>query len=155
MHSPSLFYQSLPLQIYNDQQLLELLEESDDVTPPVTTFITPTAASISTPVSTSTSASTTTKTKKRASTSTPSTSGKRSSKPVSDDTNSIVQEAFQQLKALSSSNDNDGNSDFGNVVANDLRQMSNENKIYAQKLINDILFRGKLGKLPSSTMIVE
>ena len=87
---------------------------------------------------------------------TPTKRFKKTPKRVCEDTDDVLQEAIHQLRALSSSQDMcDANSDFGNVVANDMRQMSNENKIYAQKIITEILFWGKLGKLSSSTMIVE
>ncbi|XP_066951681.1 uncharacterized protein [Macrobrachium rosenbergii] len=73
---------------------------------------------------------------------------------VINESHEVLQEALHQLRTLSRSED-DNESDFGNVVANDLRQMSNENKIYAQKLISDVLFLGKLGRLSPSSMIVE
>ncbi|XP_064081990.1 uncharacterized protein LOC135198365 [Macrobrachium nipponense] len=66
----------------------------------------------------------------------------------------VLQEALHQLRTLSRPED-DNESDFGNVVANDLRQMSNRSKICAQKLISDVLFLGKLGRLSPSSMVVE
>ncbi|KAK3853153.1 hypothetical protein Pcinc_040289 [Petrolisthes cinctipes] len=64
--------------------------------------------------------------------------------------------ALHQLSALSSKLDSsDECSAFGNVVANDLRLMSGENRLYAQKLIYDVLFLGKIGKLSSATKVKE
>lgn len=80
----------------------------------------------------------------------------RGTKRVCEDADTALQEAVQQLRALSSAEEiTDVYSDFGNVVAHDLRQMSEESRIYAQRYINEILFLGKLGKLSASTMIVE
>lgn len=73
-----------------------------------------------------------------------------------EDADTVFQEAVRQLRALSSAEEiTDVYSDYGNIVAHDLRQMSEESRIYAQKFINEILFLGKLGKLSASTMIVE
>ncbi len=44
---------------------------------------------------------------------------------------------------------------FGTVVANNLKEMNSENQIHAQKLIQDVIFLGRLGRLSSSTKIVE
>lgn len=44
---------------------------------------------------------------------------------------------------------------FSVVIANDLRHMSVENRVYAQKLINDILFLGKVGKISATTKILD
>lgn len=87
---------------------------------------------------------------------TPKNIGTRGIKRVCEDADTALQEAVQQLRALSSAEQiNDVYSDFGNVVAHDLRQMSEESRIYAHRYINEILFLGKLGKLSASTMIVE
>ena len=67
----------------------------------------------------------------------------------------MLQEALHQLKRLSQSEeDNDNDGAFGGGVTNDLRKMNEENKIIAQKLISEMLFLGKLGKLSFSSMIV-
>lgn len=80
----------------------------------------------------------------------------RGTKRECEDSDAVLQEAVQQLRAMSSSEEiTDVYSDFGNVVAHDLRQMSQESRIYAQRFINEILFWGKLGRLSPSTMIVE
>lgn len=68
----------------------------------------------------------------------------------------MLQEAVQQLRAMSSAEETtDVYSDFGNVVAHDLRQMSEESRIYAQRFISEVLFLGKVGRLSASTMVVE
>ncbi|KAK3882125.1 hypothetical protein Pcinc_013480 [Petrolisthes cinctipes] len=86
---------------------------------------------------------------------TQSASSKRGAKKrVCDETDNVLQEALHQLRELSSSTEvSNTNMAFATVVANDLSQMSDDNKIYAQKLISDILFMGKLGMLSSSTKI--
>lgn len=56
---------------------------------------------------------------------------------VSDDSDKVIEQALQQLNALPSTHDCED--DFGNVVANGLRQMHGDNKIYAEKLIYDVL----------------
>ena len=68
----------------------------------------------------------------------------------------MLQEAVQQLRAMSAAEEiTDVYSDFGNVVTHDLRQMSEESKIYAQRFLDEILFWGKVGKLSASTMVLE
>lgn len=68
----------------------------------------------------------------------------------------MLQEALYQLKELSGSEKEDSSDEsaFGGVVANDLRKMNEENKIHAQKLISEVLFLGKLGKLSFSSKVV-
>ena len=68
-----------------------------------------------------------------------------------DESDQVIHEALHQLRDLSSSKD-DAAIDFAAVVANDLHLMSPNN---AEKLISDILFLGKLGKLSSNTKIIE
>lgn len=65
----------------------------------------------------------------------------------------LLQEAYNELRSLSQAENTF--SAFGTVVSNNLTEMNSENQIYAQKLINDIIFLGRLGRLSSSTMIVE
>ncbi|XP_066989136.1 uncharacterized protein [Macrobrachium rosenbergii] len=75
-----------------------------------------------------------------------------------DDRQEALQEALRQLTYLiarSEEADNDDESDFGRVVTNDLRKMNEENKVHAQKLISEVLYIGKLGKLSSSAVIIE
>ncbi|KAK3883288.1 hypothetical protein Pcinc_002881 [Petrolisthes cinctipes] len=75
---------------------------------------------------------------------------------ITDERREVLQEALHQLQRLSQSEeDNDNDGAFGGVVTNDLRQMNEQNKIIAQKLISEVLFLGKLGKLSFSSMIVE
>lgn len=63
---------------------------------------------------------------------------------------------LKKLRVLSSAEENnDVYSDFGNIVAHDFRQMSEESRMYAQRYINEILLLGKFGKLSASTMIGE
>lgn len=71
---------------------------------------------------------------------------------VSDDTDKVIEQALQQLNALPSTHACED--DFGNV-ANGLRQMHGDNKIYAKKLIHVVICMGKLGKLTSSTKLTE
>lgn len=71
-----------------------------------------------------------------------------------DDTDSVLDEALKQLRNMSPER-GDENSDFGRVVDNDLGHMSKESRLYAQKLISDILYRGKAGKLTLSTAIMD
>lgn len=71
-----------------------------------------------------------------------------------DESDQVIHEALHQLRDLSSSRE-DAATDFAAVVANDLHLMSPNSKIYAEKLISDILFLGKLGKLSSDTKIIE
>lgn len=67
----------------------------------------------------------------------------------------MLQEALHQLKELSrSEKDSDEESAFGDVVTNDLRKMNEENRIHAQKLISEVLYLGKLGKLTFSSKVV-
>ncbi|XP_064120389.1 uncharacterized protein LOC135225046 [Macrobrachium nipponense] len=84
-------------------------------------------------------------------------SNKRGRKRVCNETDNVLQEALRQLRELSppSTEDRNMEADFANVVANDLSQMSNESKMYAQKLISDVLFLGKIGKLSLSTKIID
>ncbi|XP_064078391.1 uncharacterized protein LOC135195826 isoform X1 [Macrobrachium nipponense] len=74
-----------------------------------------------------------------------------------DEQHEVLQEALHQLRNFSrpEESENDDESDFGRVVTNDLRKMNEENKVHAQKLISEVLYIGKLGKLSSSMMIVE
>ncbi|KAK4287149.1 hypothetical protein Pmani_039775 [Petrolisthes manimaculis] len=82
------------------------------------------------------------------------TPGKGMCKDV--DVNDAMLAALNQLSVLSSKLDcSDECSAFGNVVANDLRLMTGENRLYAQKLIYDVLFLGKIGKLSSATKVKE
>lgn len=69
------------------------------------------------------------------------------------DETQLMQEAYNELKSLSQTEN--AFSAFGTVVANNLSEMNCENQIYAQKLINDVIFLGRLGRLSSSTKIVE
>ncbi|KAG7177287.1 hypothetical protein Hamer_G000579 [Homarus americanus] len=135
-------------EIFNNALLLGL-----DDNPPatVTGSATPTVSRMATPTVSRSAAESNT----REPSPTPSTS-KRSTKRVSDDAENILKEALHHLQSLSSSENiiNDADSDFGQVVANDLRQMSGENNIHAQKLIYEILYLGKLGRLSSSTTIM-
>lgn len=86
---------------------------------------------------------------------TPSTSHRRTPKRVQE-TDNVLHEVIVTMRALSSTQEiSDACSDFGNVVADSMRQMSEEQQIFAQKHITDILFLGRLGKLSSSTKIVE
>ncbi|XP_066970770.1 uncharacterized protein [Macrobrachium rosenbergii] len=83
-------------------------------------------------------------------------SKKRGKKRVCDETDNALRRALRQVRELSSSDEErNTETDFANVVENDLSQMSDENKTYAQKLISDILFLGKMGKLSSSYKIIE
>ncbi|KAK3800659.1 hypothetical protein RRG08_003066 [Elysia crispata] len=50
-------------------------------------------------------------------------------------------------KTLQSANAEDGHDIFGQNVANKLRQMTNEQQIFAEKIISDVLFEGRLGNL--------
>lgn len=86
---------------------------------------------------------------------TQSTRGRKRSLPT-DERHAVLQEALHQLKQLSRSEkeDSDEETAFGDVVANDLRKMNEENRIHAQKLISEVLYLGKLGKLTFSTMVV-
>lgn len=87
--------------------------------------------------------------------STPCTS-KRSAKRTHDDADDVIREALQQMRELSSTQDTaDEFTDFAKVVANDLRLLTGETKILAQKLIYDAIFLGKLGKLSTSSMVKE
>ncbi|KAG7165314.1 putative Alcohol dehydrogenase transcription factor Myb/SANT-like-containing protein 7 [Homarus americanus] len=135
-------------EIFNDPLLLGL-----DDNPPatVTGSATPTVPRMATPTLSRSAAELNT----REPSPTPSTS-KQPTKRVSDDADNVLKEAIHHLQSLSSSENiiNDADSDFGQVVANDLRQMSGENKIHAQKLIYEILYLGKLGRLSSSTTIM-
>lgn len=138
----------LLFQIYNDPLLRDI---STDTTrsgnPSCSRQDTPTTSQLTTTEHTSTRKRTPT-TKKNI--------GTRGTKRVCEDADTALQEAVQQLRALSSAEEiTDVYSDFGNVVAHDLRQMSEESRIYAQRYINEILFLGKLGKLSASTMIVS
>ncbi|KAK3883664.1 hypothetical protein Pcinc_012043 [Petrolisthes cinctipes] len=72
---------------------------------------------------------------------------------VPDDTDKVIEQSLGQLNALSSTHDSDD--DFGTVVAHGLRHMHGDTKIYAEKLINDVLFMGKLGKITASTKLTE
>lgn len=76
---------------------------------------------------------------------------------LSDESYEVLQEAILRLKQQSRSEKEGSDDDpaFGCVVANDLRKMNEENKIHAQKLISDVLFLGKLGKLSFSSKVVE
>lgn len=65
----------------------------------------------------------------------------------------LLQEAYNELKSCSQ-NEN-AFSAVGSVVSNNLKEMNSENQIYAQKLINDIIFLGRLGRLTSSSSVVE
>ncbi|KAK3794427.1 hypothetical protein RRG08_047058 [Elysia crispata] len=47
-------------------------------------------------------------------------------------------------KTLQSANAEDGHDIFGQNVANKLRQMTNEQQIFAEKIISDVLFEGRL-----------
>ena len=88
-------------------------------------------------------------------TSTPCTS-KRSAKRTYDDADYVIREALQQMRELSSTQDTaDEFTDFAKVIANDLRQLTGETKILAQKLIYDVIFLAKLGKLSTSSMVRE
>lgn len=81
---------------------------------------------------------------------------KKGTKRECEDADTVFQEAVRQLRAMSSAEEiTDVYSDYGNIVAHDLRQMSEESRIYAQRFINEILFLDKLGKLSASSMIVE
>ena len=67
----------------------------------------------------------------------------------------MLQEALHQLKQVSQSEkDSDEGAAFADVVANDLRKMNEENRIHAQKLISEVLYLGKLGKLTFSSKVV-
>ncbi|XP_064121204.1 uncharacterized protein LOC135225741 [Macrobrachium nipponense] len=70
---------------------------------------------------------------------------------ASDKRHEVLQEALHQLRNLSQSEegDNDDQSDFGSVVTSDLLKMNEENKVLAEKLISQVLYIGKLGKLSS------
>ena len=60
------------------------------------------------------------------------------------------------MRELSSTQDTaDECTDFAKVISNDLRQVTGETRILAQKLIYDVLFLAKVGKLSSSTMVKE
>ncbi|XP_076037095.1 uncharacterized protein LOC143022656 [Oratosquilla oratoria] len=73
-------------------------------------------------------------------------------KTIIDETQ-LMQKAYDELKTLSQTEN--VFSAFGTVVANNLKEMNSENQIYAQKLVQDIIFLGRLGRLSSSTKIVE
>lgn len=79
---------------------------------------------------------------------------KRPAKKGSDVADDVLREALHQLQSVSSTDVNDAEGDFGQVVSNELRQINGENKIHAQKLIYEILYLGKLGKLTSATHIM-
>lgn len=64
-----------------------------------------------------------------------------------------MQKAYDELRSLSQTEN--VFSAFGTVVENNLKEMNTENQIYAQKLVQDIIFLGRLGRLSSSTKIVE
>lgn len=75
---------------------------------------------------------------------------------LGDDSDNVMRAALYQLRAMSSLQDkSDECTAFGHVVANDLRQMTRENRLYAQKVIYDVLFLGKLGKLSSLTKVTQ
>ena len=73
-----------------------------------------------------------------------------------DESHAVLQEVLHQLKELSRSEEevSDEESAFGDVIAIDLRKMNEENRINAQKLISEVLYLGKLGKLTFSTRVV-
>ncbi|XP_045115994.1 uncharacterized protein LOC123507302 [Portunus trituberculatus] len=75
---------------------------------------------------------------------------------LTDERHEVLQEALHQLKELSRSEKEDSNEEsaFGDVVTNDLRKMNEENRIHAQKLISEVLYLGKLGKLTFSSKVV-
>ena len=60
----------------------------------------------------------------------------------------ILAMACQTLK---SSKDQDRHDTFGKNVANRLRQMTTEQQIFAEKIISDVLFEGRLGNLNRMT----
>lgn len=126
-------------QIFNDPDLLELHDDNGHDSDPT---VTPTTSPRKTANPRATS--------KRDETD----SSHRTRRRRRDDTDSVLDEALKQLRSMSPER-GDENSDFGRVVANDLGRMSDECKLYAQKLISDILFRGKVGKLTMSTMIMD
>lgn len=69
------------------------------------------------------------------------------------DETKLLEEAYNELRSLSQTEN--AFSAFGNVVADNLKETNCENQIYTQKLIQDIIFLGRLGRLSSSTKIVE
>ncbi|XP_063868894.1 uncharacterized protein LOC135104973 [Scylla paramamosain] len=74
---------------------------------------------------------------------------------LTDERHEVLEEALHQLKELSrSEKDSDEESAFGDVVTNDLRKMNVENRIHAQKLISEVLYLGKLGKLTFTSKVV-
>lgn len=134
-------------QIYNDPLL-------NDISADTATFGNPSTSRQDTPATSLLTTIEHTSTRKR--TRTPNKNMNKRVKRVCEDTDTFLQEAVQQLRALSSAEEiTDVYSDFGNVVAHDLRQMSEDSRVYAQRYITEILFLGKLGKLSASTMIVE
>lgn len=132
------------LYIFNDPLLM-----GDDATSPAPRgpVISPPAGFTACPMATNSSKCDTSPT--------PSTT-KRSAKRIRDDTDDVIREALHQLRELSSTQDTaqDCNA-FANVVGNDLRQLTGETKILAEKLIYDVIFLAKLDRLSSSSVVKE
>ncbi|XP_068215340.1 uncharacterized protein [Palaemon carinicauda] len=79
--------------------------------------------------------------------------GRQAKRPKIFHETQLLQEAYNELESLSQSEN--GFTAFGTVVANNLNEMNCENQIYAKKLVLDVIFLGRLGRLSSSTKIVE
>ena len=131
------------LQIFNHPVLMEVGETSHAATGPV---MTPSAMSAVCPTDNST----------RSDTCTTVSTTNRSDKRMREDADDVIREALRQLKGLASTQDTaDDCTSFATVVANDLRQLTGETKIYAEKLIYDVLFLAKLGRLSSTSVVKE
>ena len=141
-------------QIYNDPVLQGIEATADATSEPVASTsvnsIAPPTDTLARTDSGSSSGSLSTHTREPRPTS--STPRKCRRKMPCDDSDEVIHEALNQLKELSSKEE-DGNASFGSVVANDPSLMSPNSRIYAKKLISDILFLGKLGNLSSATTV--
>ncbi|XP_064088006.1 uncharacterized protein LOC135202507 [Macrobrachium nipponense] len=133
-------------EIFNYPVLMGVGETSLAATTPV---MTPPAVSTACPTDNTDNAA-------RSNTSTTVNTANRSGKRMRDDADDIMREALHQLRELSSTQDTaDDCTAFSTVVANDLRQLKGETKIYAEKLIYDVLFLAKLCRLSSTSMVKE